>query len=95
MFTMATSSVRHAFGLEPKELARRMRRFERSTRFFATEYETLLQRYPNSWVAIIDAEVQAAGKSLEEINARIRDLGLPRSEVLVQYIDASDLILIL
>lgn len=83
------------FPPSPREIARRLRRFGKSTRYFAAESKALREKYPNSWVAILDGEVQAHAKTLPGIRRKIQAKGLPREGMLVQYLDVSDRVLIL
>lgn len=92
---MAVQGKSSAFVIEPRELARRQRRFRRSSQFLAASYETLLKKYPNRWIAVLDGEVKAADRTLSGINDRIAAGGIPRSETLVHYLDRSRRVLVL
>ncbi len=83
------------FPPSPREIARRLRRFCKSTRYFAAESRSLREMYPNSWIAILDGQLLAHAKTLSGIRTKIQAKGLPDEGLLVEYLDTSDKVYIL
>ena len=58
-------------------------------------YASLLERYPDKWVALGDGDVLAVGDSMDEALNAMEKLGIDRSAAVVRYIDTDPPILLL
>ncbi len=68
----------------------------RQLRIRASEERTaLIEQYPDRWVAVGLDGLLAVGDSEDEVLQAIDDKGIPRSEVVVEYLDTDPPVLIL
>ena len=74
---MSTSSLERAWG-----------RGEAERRFWEENYDRILERYPEQFVAVRDGEVVAAQPELEALLARLSELGLGAPDVTIEFVTA-------
>ena len=82
-------------GAPPKKIARDLRAFSRTARFFSTNEGRLLKKYPRQWVAVYDGKVRASAKTLDEVISKLEKQKLPPNESIISYMDTSGRKLIL
>lgn len=64
--------------------------------FWDDNYQALLKRYPEKFVAVKDGEVVAANSDLALLVYELRDKGLdPRRDVAIQFVSAKSAYLLL
>jgi hypothetical protein len=80
---------------DPKETVRQLREYRRDMEFLLSNEDRLLKDYPKQWIAIYDSEVKAAAESLQSLLVAMADLGLPKGNVVVQFMDTEQTKLIL
>jgi len=59
------------------------------------EHTALIAQYPDRWVAVWLDGLLAVGDSEDEVLQAIDDKGIPRSDVVVEYLDTDPPVLIL
>ena len=59
------------------------------------EHAALIEQYPDRWVAVGLDGLLAVGESQDEVLQTIDDKGIPRSDVVVEYLDTNPPVLIL
>ena len=69
--------------------------FERLQIRMSNEYETLIAEHPDRWVAMGEAGPLAVGDSEVDVYRAVSDLGLRRSDVVVEFLDTDPPALIL
>ena len=80
---------------DPDEPARKMEKDrEDSAAFWQIEPE-LLKKYPKKWIVFYDGELRAVGSSQRSVLEKSDALGLPRGDILVEYLDPDPETLIL
>ena len=94
MDTKTKALVREQIG-NPREVARQLRSFQRAARVLSSRQHHLISRYPNQWVAVHKGGVQATGRTLRSLLAKMDRVGLPRHETIVRFIDRNQRTLIL
>lgn len=72
---------------EPKEVARELESFRKTAKVFSSNAPRLLDKHSKRWVAVYRGEVRAQAAGLSTLLRRIDDAGLPRSHVLVRFIE--------
>ena len=82
-------------GATPRQIARELQTFSRSTRFLSSNYSRLLEQHPNAWLGIYRGKLYAAAKSFSALMSKLKKQGVPSNQALVQYMDASGRKLIL
>ena len=61
----------------------------------SAEHAALIEQYPNRWVAVGLDGLIAAGDSEDEVLEAIDEKGIPRSDVVLEYLDTDPPVLIL
>ena len=61
----------------------------------SAEHAALIEQYPNRWVAVGLDGLLAAGDSEDEVFQALDGKGIPRSDVVVEYLDTDPPVLIL
>ena len=69
------------------ELRRDLADFKRSARAFSSDRPRLIDEYRQQWVAVLDGEVVAHCDSFAAVMDAIDEQHVPRSRVLVRFID--------
>ncbi len=72
---------------DPKKVDRELQEFDKTARLFLSQESTMLDRYPDEWVAFHGGEVRAHGPSLDSVLRQIDEAGLQRQQTLVRFID--------
>jgi hypothetical protein len=76
---------------QPAELAQ----FRQDADYYAEQFEQLLARYPDQWIAIYQRALVAAAADLPGLLAALRERGIPVEETLVKYLSTEEPVLIL
>jgi hypothetical protein len=76
-------------GERPGAAARSLRGFERSAQVLSSNHPRLIDEYGNKWIAISDSMVVAHGTSLDKVLRKVDRQKLPRSDVIVRFIERS------
>ena len=69
--------------------------FERLQVRMTEEYDLLLEKHPDRWVAMGKDDLLAEGDSEEDVYQAVVNQGLHRSDVVVEYLDTDPPVLIL
>ena len=80
---------------DPKKVAEDLESFRRTTERFSADYSDMLERYPNQWIALYSEKVRAQGNSLEAVLTQIDEIGLPRGQTLIEYMDPDPQLMLL
>ncbi len=72
---------------DPHEAARRMRRFEKSSRWLENHAAELTAQHPKRWVAVYDCAVVGYARTLDALLRKIERAGLPRRGLAVEFLD--------
>ena len=59
------------------------------------QHTALIEQYPDQWVAVGLNGLLAVGESQDEVLQTLDDRGIPRSDVVVEYLDTDPPVLIL
>lgn len=88
-------SVLKQMNEHPSKMAKSLRTFQQSARVFSDNYPRLIDKYPDQWVAVADSAVVASGDSLKQVLTQIDDQDIPRTDVIVRFIERTQRTLIL
>jgi ABC-type amino acid transport substrate-binding protein len=80
---------------DPDELARKMEKDRADWAAFSLVNLELLKKYPKKWIVFCDGEVRAVGSSLASVLEKADALGLPRDDILAEYLNPDPETLIL
>ena len=70
--------------------------FRKSTELFCTpQYHKLLEKYPDQWIAVTGGKVEAHGDSYEAVLQTVREKGLPRDSMIIEFIATDPITMIL
>ena len=72
---------------DPDELARKMEKARADLKAFFLVKLELLKKHPKKWIVFYDGELRAVGSSQRSVLAKADALGLPRGEILAEYLD--------
>jgi len=72
---------------DPARVARELRQFRQTTRLLSSQHPRMIEKYPKKWVALYGGKVKATGRSLDAVLKGIDKAGLPRSAVIVRFIE--------
>lgn len=90
----AHDHIRSLLG-DPRRVDRELQSFRKSAEVLSSRHERLIDKYPKQWVALHDGEVIARAKTFDALMSRVDAKKLPRSHIVVRYIDKSSRTLIL
>ena len=77
------------------EVQAEMEQFERDIAYYQAQRETLLQQYPETWVAIYNQQVVGAAKDLKRLIHQLEKRGIPKCRPFVEYVTEKEELLIL
>jgi len=80
---------------DPAEWMRNMEKFDCSCDALSAQYEKLLERFPNRWVALYDGEVVAEAGNLPDTIHALKARGFPPRDCLVEFLSARPMTVIL
>jgi len=72
---------------DPKQVDADLLEFCKNTRLLSSRRARLIERYPKRWIAIFGRKVKADAPSLSQVLAKVDKLQIPRSSVVIRYID--------
>jgi len=90
---MTSSSRRHPAQQEEDAELRLYKEFKADLEFLAAEYDELISRHPDHWVAIHDRKLVATAGKLDELVGCLRSLGLAHSSPVVQFLNTTPRVL--
>jgi hypothetical protein len=92
--TKPTMKPVERFG-EEEQLAQDLDRFEEARGYLTKHRAELTRRYPNQWIAVHKRDILAHSPRLAEVERKIRQMGLHRGHVLLEFLteERSSLIL--
>ena len=64
----------------------------KSTQWAITNWQQLLEKYPDRWVAVHECEVIADTDTLDEILQAVDELGIPRARVFTDLLETTPVI---
>ncbi len=79
----------------PDIAVRSLRNFQRSADVLSKNQPSLIDEYPDQWVAVSDSAVVAHGENLNSVLRQVDRNGFRRSDVIVRFIERTQRILIL
>jgi hypothetical protein len=71
---------------DPDQLARDLDDYRKAAQSLSKSCPSLLEQYPEQWVAFYDGRVQAHDSNLESVMSQVDEKKLPRQHVLVRFI---------
>lgn len=80
---------------DPAEIARSLRAFRKDAALVSSKWSEFVKKYPDEWIAVYGGRVRASEKTLEALLERIDEIGLPRGQVFVKYMDTKPIPLVL
>lgn len=81
---------------DPKKFHDDMEEFSKTEDLFCTsQYDELLEKYPDKWIAVIAGKVEAHGDSYEEVLQMVCEKGLPRNSMVIKLIETDPITMIL
>ena len=81
---------------DPQKFHDDMREFSKSTDLFCTsQYDALLEKYPDKWIAVTAGKVEVHGDSYEEVLQMVCEKGLPRDSMVIRLIETDPITMIL
>jgi hypothetical protein len=72
---------------DPDQLAQKMEKGRADLKAFFLVQLELLKKHPKKWIVFYDGELRAVGSSQRSVLAKADARGLPRGEILVEYLD--------
>ena len=72
-----------------------MREYEEIADRMLSEWDSLMEKYPDKWVAMGKYGLLAVGDSMEEVLKKVESQGVPEKDVVVEFLDTDPPILIL
>ena len=94
MATRARRDIGSLLG-DPRRVDQELRRFRKSTEVLSSRHARLVERYPKQWVAVLGGRVVAHAKTFDRLMAQVDKKKLPRSQVIVRYIETTQRTMIL
>lgn len=79
----------------PRDTARSLRKFHRAARVLSDNQPGLIDQYPDQWVAVSDGAVVAHGDDLNRVLRQVDRAGIPRSDIIVRFLERTQRTLIL
>ena len=81
---------------DPQKIHDSLEEFRKSTELFCTpQYHKLLEKYPDQWIAVTGGKVEAHGDSYEAVLQTVREKGLPRDSMIIEFIATDPITMIL
>ena len=69
--------------------------YSRRVQRLDARWKQLLEEYPDKWVAVANDEIVAVGNTLDEVLRATDEQGVPRADVVVEFLDTNPISLIL
>ncbi len=79
----------------PEDIDRSLRVFRKAARALSSRQPRLIDLYPKQWVAVYRGKVKVTGRTVTAVLQGIDAKRLPRSEVIIRYIDKNQRTMIL
>ena len=80
---------------DPDRFAREMQDFRETAKVLSADHERMIDNYPDKWVALYSGEVRAFGDSIDSVLDEVDAKGIPRSQIIVRFIDTEPRTMIL
>ena len=71
----------------PAEIAASLQAFSDSARVLSSNHPRLIDEYPDRWIAVFRGAVRADGDTLEEVLEEIDEARIPRSDLIIRFIE--------
>lgn len=68
---------------------------QKSHEALITQYQELIEQHPNRWVAFHDGKLVCTGKDLETVLAETDTRQIPRSTLVLEYLDPQPRVMVL
>ena len=72
-----------------------MREYEKIADRMLSEWDSLMEKYPDKWVAMGKEGLVSVGDSMEEVIEDVESQGVPEKDVVIEFLDTDPPILIL
>ena len=79
----------------PQEIAESLKAFSEAARVLSSNDPSLIDLYPDKWIAVSHDGVRASADTLDDLLAQVDKKLIPRSEVIVRLIEREPRTLIL
>jgi hypothetical protein len=86
MRTLTKKEVLDAWGESPDAVAANLERFARSARALSSESPNLIDAHPERWVAVYNGTVEASADTVNGVMAKLDELAVPKSEVIIRFL---------
>jgi len=80
---------------DPKKVAQEMNAFKESAKILSNKDESLIKKYPNKWIAIVDGKVIESATTEEKLLAQLEKKGQKSINLIVRFISKTPRKLIL
>lgn len=74
---------------DEERLKRDLEEFNRNVRFLISNYEMLLDQYPDQWIALYHEKVVATDITLEDLLVKLDELGIRRKGQITEFLSTS------
>lgn len=85
--TVDAMSILDQMDKSPAEVAASLQAFSESARVLSSSHPRLIDEYPDRWIAVFHGAVRADADTLEEVLTEIDEARIPRSDVIVRFIE--------
>jgi hypothetical protein len=86
ILNMSREQIRELIG-DPVTVDQELQEFRNSALLFSKERPRLIDEYPRKWVGVFKGSVQADADTLRDLLRKLDEKKIPRSSVVVRYID--------
>jgi hypothetical protein len=80
---------------DPKRVHKELAAFRRTARKLSSAHPRMIDKYARQWVALYQGKVAATARTLDGVIAAVRAKGLPRSRVVIRFIEKTHRTMIL
>ncbi|MBI2906262.1 MAG: hypothetical protein HYX92_01260 [Chloroflexi bacterium] len=77
------------------QVQQELERYRTDALYFEQHRQELLQHYPEQWIAVYGQQVVATAKRLPQLIRKLDRLGVPRGQVFIERVSATEDLLIL
>ena len=77
------------------EISSRLKSFDQDARLFSSETACLIDSHENNWVGVFEGGIKATAETLESLENKMKDLGIPLNQAMIRRVDREPKTLIL
>lgn len=80
---------------DANKIDRELQQFRMSAESLSSSQPRMIEQYPKQWVVLYKGEVRASASTFDAALATATELGLPRENIIVRFIDKNQRTMIL